>query len=270
MTKLYALFQNAPLTSEGKIKLAVVGEWKGHPAGEFALSLNDLERIKNNFESQKIDLVIDYEHQTLTGAEAPAAGWIKSLSIEGEALLATVEWTAKASERLKAKEYRYISPVLAAKTIDPVKGIDIGWSLHSAGLTNKPFLEELGELAVNKKPPSQQTKGEMEMDQKEADALKARADALEAENKAIKASQEAARDKAAETIVGEFIANKKLDAALKEKALAFCKQDAEGFKALIAGVLVEQKQTPKNDIYANKNAGGEADKTEYTDLAKYV
>ena len=65
-----------------------------------------------HFEGRGNDMVIDYEHQTIEGTEAPAAGWIKKLADKGEeGLWATVEWTKRAVEYLKNREYRYFSPV---------------------------------------------------------------------------------------------------------------------------------------------------------------
>jgi hypothetical protein len=73
-----------------------------------------------HFQARGLDLVVDYEHQTLSGSKAPAAGWIKELEIRiaGETpapqdgLYARVEWTATAEKHLAAREYRYFSPVL--------------------------------------------------------------------------------------------------------------------------------------------------------------
>ena len=70
---------------------------------------------------------------------APAAGWITALeAVEGEGIYATVEWTAKAAEFIKAKEYRYMSPVIFISDDDrrAVK-------LASVALTNTPAMEAL-------------------------------------------------------------------------------------------------------------------------------
>src|SRR5688500_3462 len=60
-----------------------------------------------------IDIVVDYEHQTLTGGEAPAAGFAKRLVAGGRAgLIATdLDWNARAYAYLQHREYRYHSPV---------------------------------------------------------------------------------------------------------------------------------------------------------------
>ncbi len=86
-----------------------------------------------------VDMVFDYEHQTQhaerNGQEAPAAGWIKELRARAGAIWARVEWTAHARERIKAREYRYVSPVFRHTRAGVVTAIE-----HAA-LTNNPALD---------------------------------------------------------------------------------------------------------------------------------
>lgn len=106
------------------------------------------QRIIAATAASKGDVVIDYEHQTLdahnkTGA-VPAAGWFKQLEwVEGDGLYVTdARWTARASQMIDAKEYRYISPVFAFDALGMVVG------LHSIALTNNPALDGLTDLAA--------------------------------------------------------------------------------------------------------------------------
>jgi len=75
--------------------------------------------IINKTNLSKDKKVIDYDHQTLeaknNGHTAPAAGWFKRLEwIDGLGLFALgVEWTDRAKQFIKNKEYRYISPVMS-------------------------------------------------------------------------------------------------------------------------------------------------------------
>lgn len=94
-----------------------------------------------------MDLVIDYDHQSDlaavqgVGGTAPAAGWMKELQVrdpspgEPGGIYARVNWTAPAAERLRAGEYRYLSPVLHHRPDGQVI------RLLRAGLTNKPNLD---------------------------------------------------------------------------------------------------------------------------------
>ena len=85
--------------------------------GDFNVDDESFELIRKQFKDRKLDLVIDYEHQTLSDVQAPAGGWIKDLYKGEDAIIAKVEWTPKAAEYLKNKEYRYLSPVVLVDEI---------------------------------------------------------------------------------------------------------------------------------------------------------
>lgn len=99
--------------------------------------------------ARKDDVLIDYEHQSLTSAKtgglAPAAGWFKHAEWrDGDGLYAIdVRWTSKAAAMIAAKEYRFISPVFEfdKRTGEVTK-------LLSAGLVNQPALSGLTDLAA--------------------------------------------------------------------------------------------------------------------------
>ncbi|MTI82734.1 MAG: hypothetical protein FH756_02310 [Firmicutes bacterium] len=118
--------------------------------GKFFADEQAFQQIIANFDSEKNDIVIDYEHQTLKDVQAPAAGWIKSLMNKGrEGLWAQVEWTKRAGEYLANKEYRYLSPVIWVKNSDKRPAI-----FHSAALTNVPAVDGMVPL-VNKHNPDE-------------------------------------------------------------------------------------------------------------------
>ncbi len=95
--------------------------------------------IVAEFRRRGNDMVIDYEHQTLKDIQAPAAGWIKRLIDRGKGgLWAVVEWTERAKEYLKDKEYRYFSPVFWI-TKEGRKVIKI----KNVALTNLPKINQL-------------------------------------------------------------------------------------------------------------------------------
>jgi phage I-like protein len=87
--------------------------------------------------------VIDYEHQSLKGGQAPAAGWIKDLEVREDGLWAKVEWTGQAEEYLKRREYRYFSPVLR---LDPESRRP--QELMNVALTNIPAIQGLSPLVA--------------------------------------------------------------------------------------------------------------------------
>ena len=94
--------------------------------------------IVSEFRRRKIDIVIDYEHQTLkapeNGSAAPAAAWIKDLRADDQGVWGTkIQWTEKAASFIRNGEYRYFSPV--ALFDQESKRV---MALESVALTNVP------------------------------------------------------------------------------------------------------------------------------------
>lgn len=104
--------------------------------GDFTVDDESFHLILEQFQGRNLDLVIDYEHQTLKDVQAPAGGWIKELFKTNDAIMAKVEWTPKAKEYLMNKEYKYLSPVVLCRKSDG-KAV----SLHSVALTNTPAID---------------------------------------------------------------------------------------------------------------------------------
>ncbi|ODT20473.1 MAG: hypothetical protein ABS35_19595 [Kaistia sp. SCN 65-12] len=88
------------------------------------------------------EIVVDYDHQTVyaarpeVGGTAIAAGWIKQIEARDDGIWGRVAWTAAASAKIRAGEYRYLSPVYS---FDAASG-DVG-VIISAALTNSPNLD---------------------------------------------------------------------------------------------------------------------------------
>jgi phage I-like protein len=131
------------------------------PKGRFAgrdgrgpwLATNLDQVIRNTQDyAGKTLLAVDYDHQIdksgQNGQPAPAAGWIVNLEARDDGLWGLVEWTAKAAAHIRAKEYRYLSPVF---NYSP--GTNEVKRLLRAGLTNSPALE-LTALASTQENPS--------------------------------------------------------------------------------------------------------------------
>lgn len=112
--------------------------------GDFIVDQQSYDLMRNAFKKRGLDIVVDYEHQTLENVQAPAGGWIKDLGIEDGAIVAKVEWTPKAEEYLKNKEYRYLSPVVLTRKRDQRAVV-----LHSVALTNTPAIDNMYPI-VNK------------------------------------------------------------------------------------------------------------------------
>lgn len=117
-----------------RIRILPVGKINSEK-GDFVVDKESYSAMKAEMQRRGIDIVIDYEHQTLKDVQAPAGGWIKELIYTPEAIEAKVEWTPKAREYLKNREYRYLSPVVLTRKKDN-KAV----ALHSLALTNTPAI----------------------------------------------------------------------------------------------------------------------------------
>lgn len=119
-------------------------------AAEWAISDEQGRKLAAdlNAASAQNKFLFDYEHQTLNaeqnGQPAPAAGWATKFEWrDGVGLFALeVEWTERALAYIKAGEYRYISPVFAARK----NGSEVLRVLH-ASLVNQPALAGMQDVA---------------------------------------------------------------------------------------------------------------------------
>lgn len=133
------------------VALADVLQSKGTPPAEIFLPFGPLEYTKGDtrgvlnvdpafadaviadFKRRGKELVIDYEHQTLTGEVAPAAGWIDQITKTSAGIALRVRsWTSRAAGMLAEGEYKYHSPVVYNPEGRP--------GFHSFALTNHPAL----------------------------------------------------------------------------------------------------------------------------------
>ena len=231
----------------GWYEIAKTGSWRGHIAGEFELTTKDLNQIVFNFQNSNIDIVVDYEHQTLSGNEAPAAGWIKELKVENESLLAKIEWTKRAKEQIKAKEYRYLSPTLIKDAKDNKSGNPIGWYLHSVALTNTPFFQELEPISAK-----QNQNKESKVSKEELEKLKAQNAKLKEQVQNLDKELKKAKEIAAKQKVKDAIAAKKINKSQEEWALKYALTDESGFEEFLKnakGVV----EVPESNQFAASN-----------------
>ena len=170
--------ENGDCEAPASFQLLPCGTVDTRDYGPFLADEEALNHIITNHTEIGNDMVIDYEHATLSGKEAPAAGWIKLLVNKGAAgLWAEVEWTDKAKAYLAAREYRYFSPVVLKRKSD-----NRAVAIHSVALTNFPNTKDLEPL-VNKAGAGFSTQ-EMEDEVMKKDLielLKLKADATDAE-----------------------------------------------------------------------------------------
>lgn len=138
--------------------LLMPGTWRGYrgPDGEqrtITITPQDIQaaydyHLLRKERNPQRDLVLDYEHQTLSGDVAPAAAWF-DLAIKDGVLYATnVRWVDKAKHMVESGEYRYVSPVFKFNAVDKETGKVFRMAVFNAALTNEPFIDELPPLIM--------------------------------------------------------------------------------------------------------------------------
>lgn len=135
--------------ANGLIQLFPFGWFEPQDGREGAWYVDDSNgyQLANEINALQIELMVDYEHQTLFIAENgkgnPAAGWIRRAEYRtGEGLFADVAWTEKATAEIKDGIYRYISPLFLADASGRVIKV------LNAALTNRPALYNLREAVA--------------------------------------------------------------------------------------------------------------------------
>jgi phage I-like protein len=166
--------------------------------GEFDVDDESFRAMKAQIAQRGVDLVVDYEHQTLKGVEAPAAGWVKELKAEDGYIKAVVDWTPRGAQYLENKEYRYISPVV---TVSKQTGKAMG--LHSLALTNTPAIEKMNPIINSDTFEGGQNNMDMQKlaqllglgADATADQIEEALESIMAENKSLKEGQQPPDDK---------------------------------------------------------------------------
>lgn len=138
------------------IQLARVGKFVSKRYGRFEINRADLAQMYRNFNEvtpkAPTELVVDYDHLSANpqhpGAAA-AAGWMKTLELRdgGDTLWAEVEWTEDGAERIRKREYRFVSPSFIKDYVSK-QGQKVGTTLIAAAITNTPFLEGMASLTL--------------------------------------------------------------------------------------------------------------------------
>lgn len=84
--------------------------------GPFLFDAESARSCMAHAEKWGVDLMVDYEHGSLAGIKLDpseankAAAWFRLAVRAGELWAIGVRWTAKAAEKLRAREFRFISP----------------------------------------------------------------------------------------------------------------------------------------------------------------
>lgn len=142
------LSQKANLTEAPEYVRVLPLGYVSSEKGDFLVDNDGFQMMKRHMDQRAVDIVIDYEHQTLRDVQAPAAGWIKELVFKSDGIFAKTEWTDNAKNYLRNREYRYLSPVVLVRKKDHRVS-----RLHSVALTNTPAINGMMPIVNSVKPP---------------------------------------------------------------------------------------------------------------------
>lgn len=136
-----------------RLPVLMAGEWH---MGTRKVRVTDahLRQMSDNFRKRRNgELNVDYEHasempEVAAGGPVPSAGSIVQTEA-GAALMADFDFTSRAEQMIRDREYRYLSPAFVFHARSKATGEDQGATLTSVALTNKPFLEELPAIRLS-------------------------------------------------------------------------------------------------------------------------
>jgi len=125
---------------DGYIRIVPVGTFPVHPNGAHEILPRHIEEMAANFNATKKDLLFDYEHDSLWGRSI-AAGWSNAAEAREDGLYVKYpDFTPKAQEMIRNREFRYFSPVYRLNSLSK-QGKEIGAQIHSVALTNIPYMD---------------------------------------------------------------------------------------------------------------------------------
>lgn len=136
-----------PDASADWIELMPLGDFRlGDGRKKLALRLDDPDAvIRTSLASAAGGILpIDFDHRSFAKQgeqDSRAAGWITGLRVEGQRIMASVEWTAEGRAALEGRSYRFLSPVF--KNLPDGRVVLI----EGAGLVNMPAIPQLRQLA---------------------------------------------------------------------------------------------------------------------------
>ncbi len=236
------------------VQVLPAGEVKPRGKTNFLVDEESRGLLMSAFAGSSNDLVIDYEHQSLSGSEAPAAGWIKDVEDRGaDGVWAKVQWTERAKEYLAKREYRYLSPVVLIRKKDG-RAVE----LLGAGLTNLPAIDGMTPVVNTSRPGLGEEVNEMEEDYKQLylnvlglfglpddsgfEEVKAKVDSIAtpkgfvAEEEYV-ALKETLKMRETDMLIKEALSNGRLTPSLTGWAKAYATKDMDGFRDFIGRAM---------------------------------
>lgn len=141
-------------------------------------------------------IATDYGHamdEAVPPEMQKASGYIKDLKLEDNRVYALIEFTPKAVEGIKNKEWSWFSVSVVDSLTDQKTGEDVGSVLMGGALTNRPFIPDLEPIRLSDLRPSRAAQLQRELAAKEAEIKRLKREKYDAEVAATLAALEQAR-----------------------------------------------------------------------------
>lgn len=141
------------LTEQGRraVTITRTGQFHDHRYGDFEITPAMLAEMVRNFDARAYgqDIFIDVAHRPEDGA----AGRIARLFVEGDRLMAEVEWTPYGRDAIADRGYQYLSAEFDENFIDNERKKSHGTVLLGAGLTIRPVIKRLDPVRLSEPVP---------------------------------------------------------------------------------------------------------------------
>ena|SRR5690348_1931127 len=160
--RVFTLSEGADGAHRSWIMLFPLGEYRHESYGKLNFTRERLSEIKRKFDGRVryIDIALDADHAAAKG-DTRATGWIERLELREQVpdasapngvqpggLWGLIKWTPYGLTMLRADEYRYFSPEFGPWK-DPISGRVFKDVLCGGGLTNRPFLKNMGPVMLS-------------------------------------------------------------------------------------------------------------------------
>jgi hypothetical protein len=199
------LLESANTNNEVWVNIVNLGEYEHPEYGTIVFTEEHFRQWKANLERGVMGgrcengrpcIATDYGHamdENLPPEMQKASGYIKDLKLEGSRVYALVEFTPRALEGIKNKEWSWFSVSVVDSLLDQRTGQDVGSALLGGALTNRPYIPDLEPIRLTDLRPSRATQLQRELAAREAEIVRLKREKYDAEVKATLAALEQAR-----------------------------------------------------------------------------
>jgi phage I-like protein len=144
----FQVLLDAPGQPVSRIQVAKVGPVSDPRYGDFEISPENARNWARNLAALPGGrALVDFEHRSeRKPRDSQAAGWITGVSLDGDRIMADVEWTKEGAKAIRSKRYLFVSPAFGPHENE--RGEKFEDVLHSCALTNKPQLSDQRPLTL--------------------------------------------------------------------------------------------------------------------------